>query len=96
MDLYDLAGVVGAAFVLFGLYRTASGKWKQQSLWYELDHLIGSSLLIIYLAHSRAYIGIIINVAYVIAAFVGLESYAERRKLIRPVRAGGRPKNRRR
>lgn len=80
MDTYDLVGIVGAALILFGLYRTTSGAWSDKSIWLDIDHLAGSSLLIIYLAHNRAYIGIVINVAYALAAFLGLRSYAERRR----------------
>lgn len=80
MDVFDLSGGIGAALILFGLYRTSRGLWNDRSLWLELDHLVGSALLIIYLAHSKAYIGIVINVAYFIAAVIGLRSYAEKHR----------------
>lgn len=80
MNTYDIVGIAGAGLVIFGLYRTYSGAWNDKSLWYELDHAVGSLLLIVYLAHARAYIGIVINVAYLIVAFLGLRSYAERHR----------------
>lgn len=79
MDIYNFIGILGAAFVLFGLYRTSIGRWQHKSLWYEIDNALGATLLIIYLIHTRAYIGIVINAAYAFVAFKGLSSYAERR-----------------
>ncbi len=79
VDVYNLIGIIGAFFILVGLYRTTRGKWSHHSLWYELDHAAGSTLLIIYLWHEHAYIGIVINIAYLLASIIGLSSYAERR-----------------
>lgn len=77
LDFYDFVGLAGAFLILFGLYRTTIGTWTNKSFWYELDHLAGASLLVVYLVHTRAYIGIVINLAYALVAFIGLSSLAE-------------------
>ncbi len=78
MKTYDLIGLIGAIFLLFGFYRTTIGKWTNKSLWYELDNVIGPVLLIIYQMHLHAYISVVLNAVWAIVAFKGITSYAER------------------
>lgn len=78
MKTYDLIGLIGAIFLLFGFYRVTIGKWTNKSLWYELDNVIGPVLLIIYQLHLRAYISVVLNAVWAIVAFKGITSYAER------------------
>lgn len=73
-------GLAGASFVLFGFYRTSIGKWTGKSFWYELDNLIGASLLIIYQLSIGAYVTLVLNITWVIVAFVGITSIAQRRR----------------
>ncbi|MCX6725337.1 MAG: hypothetical protein NTX80_02200 [Candidatus Saccharibacteria bacterium] len=78
MKTYDIIGLIGAIFLLFGFYRTTIGKWTNKSLWYELDNVIGPVLLIIYQMHLHAYISVVLNAVWAIVAFKGITSYAER------------------
>lgn len=73
-------GVVGAACILFGFYRTSIGKWTGKSLWYELDNLIGALLLITYQLSVGAYVSVTLNVVWAIVAFAGVTSIAQRRR----------------
>ena len=73
-------GVVGASLILLGFYRTSVGKWTGKSLWFELDNLAGASFLIIYQLSIGAYVTLILNVVWVIVAFVGITSIAQRRR----------------
>ena len=66
--------------VLLGFYRTSIGQWTGKSLWYELDNLFGSVLILIYQLHYRVYISVILNVIWAIVAFRGVVSYRERRR----------------
>ena len=77
-DPYVICGLVGMAFIMFGLTRTTSGRWHHNSGWYELDTIIGASLIIIYQLHVKAYVTLPINIFLVIICFRGLSSYAER------------------
>ena len=77
----DLVGALGAAFILFGFYRTSIGRWKNKSFWYELDNFIGAILLVFYQIHTEAYISVVVNVIWAIVAFRGLTSFAERYQL---------------
>lgn len=83
MNLYDILGLAGASFILFGFYRTSIGKWTNKSFWYELDNVIGAVLLIIYQLHLQAYISVTMNALWGIVAFRGLTSFAERSKFFR-------------
>lgn len=77
-DPYVITGIIGMLFILFGLYRTSSGRWRHSSLFYELDSIIGASLLIIYQVHVKAYVALPINLMLVFVSFRGLTSFAER------------------
>lgn len=74
-------GIAGASCILFGFYRTSIGKWTGRSLWYEVDNLLGASLLIIYQLSIGAYVALILNVVWVIVAFAGITSIAQRRRV---------------
>ena len=78
MDIYDIAGIIGAILILFGFYRTSIGKWTNKSFWYELDNLIGPLLLIFYQLHNHAYISVVLNAIWAIVAFRGVTTIAER------------------
>lgn len=78
-NTYNAIGILGAALILLGFYRTSIGKWKSKSFWYELDNFAGSILLLIYHIYFDAYIGAVLNIVWMIVAFRGLESFAERR-----------------
>lgn len=77
-DPYVITGIIGMLFIVFGLYRTSSGRWRHSSLFYELDSIIGASLLIIYQIHVKAYVALPINLMLVFVSFRGLTSFAER------------------
>ncbi|HUP26021.1 MAG TPA: hypothetical protein VM124_00040 [Candidatus Limnocylindrales bacterium] len=76
--VYSVLGTIGAILILLGFYRTSIGQWKNKSFWYELDNTIGALLLIIYQAHLRAYISVVVNAVWAVVAFRGLTSFAER------------------
>jgi hypothetical protein len=76
---YDVIGVLGAILILLGFYRTSIGRWTNRSFIYELDNLVGASLLASYQLHHHAYITVIVNVIWAIIAFRGITSFAERR-----------------
>lgn len=78
--MYNAVGIVGAALILFGFYRVSIGKWTGRSKLYELDNLLGASLIAIYSLHHKAYINMVINLVWVIVAINGLSSYRERKK----------------
>lgn len=77
-DPYVIIGICGMVLMIFGLWRTTSGVWRHTSAWYELDTIIGASLLITYQLHVKAYVSLPINVFLVFVCFRGLSSYAER------------------
>jgi hypothetical protein len=79
MVLYTALGIVGAALILFGFYRTSIGKWTGKSLWYELDNFFGAIFIGFYQLHHKAIISVVINIIWAIVAFRGISSYAERR-----------------
>lgn len=78
--VYSVLGAIGAFLVLLGFYRTSIGKWKNKSFWYELDNLIGATLLVIYQFHHQAFISVVVNTIWAIVAFTGLTSFAQRYK----------------
>lgn len=84
--ILNLIGIAGASCILFGFYRTSIGKWTGKSLWYELDNLIGASLLIVYQFSVGAYVSVTLNVIWAIVALRGVTSIAQRRGW-RPVRS---------
>lgn len=79
--MYNIMGIVGAAFILFGFYRTSIGRWTNKSLWYELDNIIGPSLLIAYQLHHHTYVSMVVNVVWVLVAFRGLRPFVSRYKV---------------
>lgn len=77
-DPYVLIGFVGMLLILSGIWRTTSGSWRHTSVWYELDTIVGASLIIIYQLHVKAFVTLPINAALVFISFRGLSSFAER------------------
>ena len=75
---YNIVGTIGGALILLGFYRTSIGKWENKSFWYELDNVVGASLLIVYQLHLNAYISAVLNVIWALVAFRGLTSFAQR------------------
>jgi len=78
--MYTAIGIIGAVLVLFGFYRTSIGKWTGKSRLYELDNLVGASLITIYQWHYRVYVTVVVNIIWAIVALHGLTSYKQRRK----------------
>jgi glucose uptake protein GlcU len=75
---YTVIGIIGMLFILFGIWRTSTGRWTDKSVLYELDTIIGASLLIVYQLHYKAYVSLPIHLLVVFIAFRGLSSFAER------------------
>ena len=76
--VYNMIGVAGSLLILLGFYRTSIGRWKNRSFLYELDNVIGASLVIIYQLHTRSYISVGLNFIWAFVAFRGLTSFSER------------------
>lgn len=76
--LYNVVGVVGAVLIFLGFYRISIGKWTNRSFWYELDNMIGATLLVVYQLHLKAFISVILNTIWMIVAFRGIASFASR------------------
>ena len=77
--LVDWLGIIGGATLLFAFARISLGKWKNTSMWYELDNLIAAVLLSVYTFSKGAYVSLTINIVWGIVAFRGVTSLAERR-----------------
>lgn len=75
---YDVLGILGAALILFGFYRTSIGRWTGTSFWYELDNLFGAAFLVTYQVHLHAFISAVLNIIWAVVAFRGLTSFAQR------------------
>ncbi len=78
-DPYTYIGFLGALLVLLGFYRTSIGRWTNKSFLYEFDNLIGAGLIVSYQLHHHIYVTLILNVVWVLVAFRGITSWAERR-----------------
>ncbi|HTB49230.1 MAG TPA: hypothetical protein VK712_04055 [Verrucomicrobiae bacterium] len=76
----NFVGITGCILILFVFYRTSIGRWTGKSLWYELDNLLGATLLIIYSYEKTAYVNIALNLVWAIVAFRGVSSIAKRRQ----------------
>lgn len=76
----NIVGGIGAVVVLFGFYRTSIGKWTGKSLWYEMDNLVGATLLLIYQFNVGAYVSVVVNIIWAVVAFIGVTSIAQRRR----------------
>lgn len=77
--MYTAIGIIGGVLILIGFYRISIGKWTGKSLWYELDNLAGSVLILIYQLHFKVYVSVILNIIWAIVAFRGVVTYRERR-----------------
>lgn len=91
-SVYNLVGILGAILILLGFYRTSIGQWQTKSVIYELDNLVGATLLVAYQLHHHAYITVVVNVIWAVIAFRGLASYAERRRKSQKSKASHRKK----
>ncbi len=76
--IYNVLGIVGALMLLFGFYRANSGKWSNKSFGYELDNLIGASLIIVYQIRYHAYVTVVVNAIWAVVAFWGLMIFVRR------------------
>jgi lipid-A-disaccharide synthase-like uncharacterized protein len=79
IGIFDIIGWTGAVMILFGFYRTSVGKWTGKSLWYEVDNLLGSSLLLVYAVYRDSPVTIVLNAVWAVAALRGITSIAERK-----------------
>jgi hypothetical protein len=78
--MYTALGIIGAIMILFGFYRISIGKWTGKSKIYELDNLVGASLVAIYQLHYKVYITVVLNIIWAFVALNGLTSYGHRHK----------------
>lgn len=75
---YTIIGTIGMILILIGIWRTSTGRWHHKSVLYELDTIIGASLLIVYQINMKSYVSLPINLVVVFISFRGLSSFAER------------------
>ena len=76
--VYNGLGVIGALLLLFGFFRVNNGRWSNKSFWYELDNLIGATLIIVYQIHYHAFVTVIVNAIWAVVAFAGLSVFFHR------------------
>ena len=76
--VFNGLGIIGACMLLFGFYRVNSGRWGNKSFWYELDNVIGASLIIIYQIRYHAYVTVVVNAIWAIVALFGLIVFMRR------------------
>jgi hypothetical protein len=79
----DYLGFLGGFLILFAFFRISIGKWRSNSLIYELDNLVGAACMVVYAFSKHAYASIALNCVWVLVAFMGVSSYAERRMMHR-------------
>jgi hypothetical protein len=75
---FNSLGIMGALLLLFGFFRTVSGKWTGKSFWYELDNVVGATFVIIYQIHYHAYVTVLLNAVWAAVAAWGLVSFFRR------------------
>jgi uncharacterized membrane protein len=85
--IYNGLGIIGASMLLFGFYRVNSGRWGNKSFWYELDNVIGASLIIIYQIRYHAFVTVVVNAIWAAVALWGLVVFWRRYHLHRHRRA---------
>ena len=76
--IYNGLGVVGASLLLFGFFRVNSGKWGNKSFWYELDNVVGATLIIIYQIRYHAFVTVVVNAIWAVVALWGLAVFFRR------------------
>lgn len=81
--IYNGLGIVGALLLLFGFYRVNAGKWTNKSFWYELDNVIGATLIIIYQIRYHAFVTVVVNTIWAAVALWGLAVFFRRYHLHR-------------
>lgn len=79
-NLLTFIGTLGAALILLGFYRTSIGRWTNKSFWYELDNLVGASLLMVYNLNREAHISVVLDIVWVVVALRGITSIKDRIK----------------
>lgn len=82
-DPFVYIGLLGVVSVLLGFYRTSIGQWTDKSLLYELDSIIGVSLIVVYQIHVKAYVTLPLNLVWIVVSFRGLIPFAVRRRKTR-------------
>ena len=76
--IFNALGVVGALLLLFGFYRVNIGRWNNKSFWYELDNVLGASLIIVYQIRYHAFVTVVVNAIWAVVALNGLLVFAHR------------------
>ena len=76
--IYNGLGVIGALMLLFGFFRVNSGRWNNKSFWYELDNVIGATLIIIYQIRYHAFVTVVVNAIWACVALWGLTVFLRR------------------
>lgn len=94
-DPVNLIGLAGAVLIVFGFYRTSIGQWSDRSFFYELDNLVGATLMAIHEYLIEAYIPMVLSVVWAIVAVKGLTSLADRRVKYPKQKRAARRKRRR-
>jgi len=77
----EIIGVLGGLFYLVGFIEIASGYWDGKSFWYEITNIVGSLLLGYYAIAKHAYINIVLNLIWGIAALYALRHIIQRHKI---------------
>ena len=76
--IYNGLGVIGALMLLFGFFRVNSGRWNNKSFWYELDNVIGATLIIVYQIRYHAFVTVVVNAIWAFVALWGLTVFFRR------------------
>jgi len=76
--VYNGLGITGALLLLFGFFRANSGRWSNKSFWYELDNVVGATLIIVYQIHYHAFVTVVVNAIWALVAFAGLSVFFHR------------------
>lgn len=75
---FNALGLLGALLLLFGFFRSVSGKWNGKSFWYELDNVLGATLVIIYQVYYHAYVTVVLNAIWAAVALWGIITFFRR------------------
>ena len=74
----NIVALIGALLLLFGFYRVNSGKWTNKSFWYELDNVVGATLIIIYQIYYHAFVTVVVNFIWAVVALFGIITFVRR------------------
>lgn len=75
---FNALGTIGASMLVFGFFRVNSGRWNNKSFWYELDNLLGATLIIIYQIRYHAFVTVALNAIWAAVAVGGLVVFFRR------------------